>query len=205
MAAAPGRVGYHVIPMQPLDPPPIDTNVVERSLLTNHLARLVLAAFVYTFLASRIVVLLIMTHKMPDLFLHIGHTHVHHLNYGIFILSIIGYYLIFTRPTGKALHTAASIYGIGLALTFDEFGMWMHLGGGYWQRLSFDAVVMVMAILVLIAYSSKLKHFRVHHWLTAIAMLLLLVFFIGLLVHFSKSLGTRLTPRLEEIELHSPA
>src|SRR5580692_673275 len=109
--------------------------------LTHHLARTVLAAFIFTFAASRIMVLLIMSHRAPDLFLHVGHTHVHHLNYGIFILSLVGCYLIFARPMGKALMYAAIIYGVGLGLTFDEFGMWIHLGGGYWQHMSFDAVV----------------------------------------------------------------
>ena len=35
------------------------------------------------------------------------------------------------------------MYGVGLALTFDEFGLWFHLGGSYWQRASFDAVVVI--------------------------------------------------------------
>ena len=52
----------------------------------THLARLGLASFVLTFVDSRVLVLLIMTHRMPDLFLHLGGTHVHHLNYGIFLL-----------------------------------------------------------------------------------------------------------------------
>jgi len=41
------------------------------------------------------------------------------------------------------LTLAALVYGVGLALTFDEFGMWVHLGGPYWQRASFDAVVLI--------------------------------------------------------------
>ena len=30
-----------------------------------------------------------MARRMPDLFLHLGGTHVHHLNYGIFLLSAV--------------------------------------------------------------------------------------------------------------------
>ncbi len=74
-----------------------------RSLRIN--SRLVLAAFVFTFLISRILVILIMERKIPDMFLHVGHTHVHHLNYGIFLLSIVGYFLIFVRPTGRRWHS----------------------------------------------------------------------------------------------------
>jgi len=62
--------------------------------VTTRLARLVLAAFLLTFVAARILVLLIMTRRMPDLFLHVGGTHVHHLNYGIFLLAGVGAYLV---------------------------------------------------------------------------------------------------------------
>jgi hypothetical protein len=33
-----------------------------------------------------------------------------------------------------------------MALTFDEFGMWLHLGGSYWQRASFDAVIVLLGV-----------------------------------------------------------
>lgn len=104
--------------------------------IASRLARWTLAAFVLTFLLSRIFVLLIMTRRMPDLFLHVGQTHVHHLNYGIFLLVAVGGWLLFSPPAGHRRSAAAVMYGIGLALTFDEFGMWLHLGGSYWQRAS---------------------------------------------------------------------
>lgn len=172
--------------------------------LRNHLARLVLAAFVFTFVTSRILVILIMSKKIPDLFLHVGRTHVHHLNYGIFLLSGVGYLLIFARPTGPLLSWTALIYGIGLGLTFDEFGMWIHLGGSYWQRASFDAVVVVGSVLGLIAFAPDIKKFRPHHWLTAIALALLLLVFAGLLVHSVRAAGRHYLPRLVEIEDNGP-
>ena len=172
--------------------------------LTNQLARLVLAAFVFTFLISRILVILIMSRKIPDLFLHVGHTHVHHLNYGIFLLSIIGYFLIFARPAGRALEFAAVIYGIGLGMTFDEFGMWIHLGGGYWQRASFDAVVVVSSVLGLIAYAPSLRKFRPRHWTTAILLTALLIVFGVLLDRSVKHMGNHYLPRLVELEDAGP-
>src|SRR5579864_3185653 len=57
-------------------------------------AREVLVAFLFTFIAARILVYLIMSRWIHDLYLHMGGTHVHHLNYGIFILSFVGGYLI---------------------------------------------------------------------------------------------------------------
>ena len=42
-------------------------------------ARRVLIAFLVTFLAARLLALLIMARKIPDLFLYLGGTAVHHL------------------------------------------------------------------------------------------------------------------------------
>ena len=66
-------------------------------------ARLVLITFVLTFAAARILVYLIMARTLPDLFLFVGGTHVHHLNYGIFLLAGVGAVLLFARPTGRWL------------------------------------------------------------------------------------------------------
>ena len=55
----------------------------------RHLARLTFVAFLLTFIGSRAIVILIMTRRMPNLFFHAGGTHVHHLNYGIFLLSAV--------------------------------------------------------------------------------------------------------------------
>jgi hypothetical protein len=68
---------------------------------TRRLARVVFTTFLLTFIASRVLVILIMTKKMPDLFLHLGSTHVHHLNYGIFLLSAVGALLLFV-PLSEA-------------------------------------------------------------------------------------------------------
>src|SRR6476659_7635824 len=89
---------------------------------TRRVARFVFATFTITFILSRVMVLLIMTHHAPGiLFLHVKGTHVHHLNYGICLLSAVGAYLLFARPVGRPLSVAAFVYGVGLALTFDEF------------------------------------------------------------------------------------
>ena len=131
------------------------------------LARKILFAFICTFIAARVSTFLIMSRRLPDLYVHIGGTHVHHLNYGIFLLAGVGAYLLFRRPLGRSLNIAAVLYGIGLALTFDEFGMWLHLGGSYWQRASWDAVAVVIAVLGLVAFAPSLQQFRPQHWWSA--------------------------------------
>src|SRR6184192_3170250 len=119
---------------------------------TRHLARLTFVAFLFTFIASRTLVILIMARRVPDLFLYLGGTHVHHLNYGIFLLSAVAGVLLFAPLNQAQRSFCALIYGVSMALTFDEFGMWLHLGGSYWQRASFDAVVVILSTLGLLAF-----------------------------------------------------
>ena len=67
----------------------------ERRHVTHTLARLVLGAFVFTFIIARVLVIFIMSGKLPpELFFHVAGTHVHHLNYGIILLSAVGAFLI---------------------------------------------------------------------------------------------------------------
>jgi hypothetical protein len=130
---------------------------------TASLARWTLSSFLITFVAARSLVRLMEVRRIPIFFLHLEGTHVHHLNYGIFLLAGVGAYLLFCRPRGRALTTVAMLYGVGLALTFDEFGMWLHLDGDYWQRASYDAVAVIAALLGLIVVMPRLRQFRLRH------------------------------------------
>ncbi len=174
--------------------------------MTRHLARLVLAAFVFTFVIAHILVILIMAGKLPpQLFFHAAGTHVHHLNYGIVLLSLSGGLPDLRAPAGKLLSTAAVIYGIGLGLTFDEFGMWLHLGGFYWQRTSFDAVITIASTLALLAYGSTLRRWRPHHYLTLLVLVVVLGVF-GVLLHKSMAWANqRLGPALYHLEQNGPS
>jgi hypothetical protein len=58
------------------------------------------------------------------------------------------------RCDKRSASVAALGYGVAMALTFDEFGMWLHLGGSYWQRASVDAVIIVAAVLALIGFAT---------------------------------------------------
>jgi len=146
----------------------------------------------------------IMAHDIPDLFLHVGGTHVHHLNYGIFLLSFIGAYLLFVQPTGRWLCIAAVIYGAGLALTFDEFGMWLHLGGSYWQRASFDAVIVVATALALLVYAPRFSTWRQHLFLGAAISSLVVVIFFGLWTRALRYADRSLAPRFQQLEEQGP-
>ncbi len=125
---------------------------------TRPLARLVLLSFLLTFVAARVVSFLMRGDRMSGFYLHVHGTHVHHLNYGIFLLAGVGAYLLF-HP-GPAALGAAVTYGVGLGLTFDEFGMWLHLDGDYWQRASYDAVIVLAALLGLASFAPPLTRWR---------------------------------------------
>jgi hypothetical protein len=170
----------------------------------RHLQRLVLTSFVVVFCLTRTLVFLIMSRDLPDLFLYVGGTHVHHLNYGIVLLSLVGALFLFHPPRGRWLDAAALAYGSGLALTFDEFGMWLHLGGSYWQRASLDAVVAVAGLLLLAAYMPPLKAWTTGRLLGALAVLgLVAVFFWRLSIAFAP-IGHGAGVRLHDIEQSGP-
>jgi len=170
----------------------------------RHLSRRVFLAFLLTFITSRALVFLIMAGHLPDLFLHLGGTHVHHLNYGIFLLSGLGAVLLLVPLAPPGLGIAAWLYGIALALTFDEFGMWLHLGGGYWQRASFDAMTVLAAAMSLAAFAPPARKWRPRHWAGAVLLALVLAAFYGVLAA-SFRWAAREEPQLERMERRVPS
>lgn len=169
-----------------------------------HRARETLLAFIFTFTAARVLVYLIMARKIPTMYAHAGHTHIHHLNYGIFLLTFVGAILIFAQPAGWKLSFTTILYGIGLGLTFDEFGMWLHLTVTYWQRSSFDAVVVIAAILGLISAAPAFSKFRPHHWFTGVILVLLLGSFTFAMIEGARHLSAKLGPSFTQLELSGP-
>jgi hypothetical protein len=140
---------------------------------------------------------------MPNLYFFLHGTHVHHLNYGIFLLAGVGAYLLFRIPTGKGLRFAALAYGMAMALTFDEFGMWLHLGGSYWQRASVDAIIIVAALLGLIGFATAIRTFGSRHISASIVILIAVIGFGIVLYDTSVKIGKVEGPRLEALELSS--
>jgi ABC-type thiamin/hydroxymethylpyrimidine transport system permease subunit len=176
---------------------------VNRRETANRLARRALFSFIVTFILSRICVFLIMSDEMPNLYFFLHGTHVHHLNYGIFLMSAVCGYSVFRRPTGRAAEITALLYGVAMGLTFDEFGMWLHLGGSYWQRASVDAVIVVAALFGLVAFARTLKHFEKRHFWAFIVLLVVLAGFGVVLYTASTHLGNVVGPGLHDLEAAS--
>jgi len=173
-------------------PPPKET--------FDRLARRALFGFVMTFIVSRVMVFLIMAQLVPNFFLFLHGTHVHHLNYGIFLLSAVAGYALFGRPDGRAAELAALGYGFALGLTFDEFGMWLHLGGSYWQRASVDAVIVVAALIGLVAFAPSLRRFESQHFWAFLIVVLAVIGFGVVLFISSEYVGGMVGPTLRSLE-----
>ena len=168
------------------------------------LARIVFTTFLLTFIAARVLVILIMGRVIPDLFLHMGQTHVHHLNYGIFLLCIVAGLLLFYPVNDRQRWWCAVAYGFGLALTFDEFGMWLHLGGGYWQRASFDAVIVVASLFGMLAFAPPLERMRTQHWVTGLIAVLATILFYVMLFKSLNYAGKKFGPDFQFLEEQGP-
>jgi hypothetical protein len=166
----------------------------------HKLARMALFGFIVTFVAARACVFMIMARQMPNLYFFLQGTHVHHLNYGIFLLAAVSGYAVFRRPVGRLASATALLYGVAMALTFDEFGMWLHLGGSYWQRASIDAVIIVAALLGMCAYMRSIERFEARHRWVALVLLLALGGFGWVVYSAGLSLGDLVGPRLRDLE-----
>lgn len=69
----------------------------------------------------------------------IGGVHIHHMVWGIFLLLIVGYVWLIqvgTRSDGSVRmgRITALLYGVGAALTLDEYALWLNLRDVYWER-----------------------------------------------------------------------
>jgi hypothetical protein len=181
----------------------VNTEHIMHRETAHRLARRALFGFILTFVLSRVAVFLIMAGEMPNLYFFLHGTHVHHLNYGIFLLAAVCGYSVFRRPIGRAAEITALLYGVAMGLTFDEFGMWLHLGGSYWQRASVDAVIVVTALFGLIAFARSLKRFEARHFWAFIVLLAVLAGFGVVLYTTGNRLGDVMGPTLHDLEAAS--
>jgi len=111
----------------------------------------VLTSFVATFTGVRIITHGIRGNWLPLKNIQLGGSqgshplHIHHLVWGILILTGCGYGTLL-RAEPKWRRRLAPLYGAGVALTFDEFALWLRLEDDYWSadgRASVDAVILL--------------------------------------------------------------
>jgi hypothetical protein len=106
-------------------------------------------AFLVTFLVTRFVTHAIRSGRGPFRDASIGGVHLHHEVYGIFLLLGTGTAEFTYRPGGVWADVLAALFGVGAALTLDEFALWLHLSDVYWTRegrSSIDAVLIALVV-----------------------------------------------------------
>jgi hypothetical protein len=142
------------------------------SLLHEHIAdrprrRLFLASvsFFLTFAMVRGMVFAIQHQIPPFHYIIMGGRHIHHLVIGILILLAVGYGWLCEVGTGSdsssifASGLMSLLYGVGAALTLDEFALWLNLKDVYFVRegrSSIDAVVLFGSLLAIGGWGAPL-------------------------------------------------
>ena len=120
----------------------------------NEIHFLVLSAFVVSFGLVRVNTHLIRAQVRwwPGNLKTRGGLHVHHLVWGILLLVVFGYVGMAVALPGPWRAVVAVVFGVGMALTLDEFALWLNLEDVYWSargRQSIDAVIVATALLAL--------------------------------------------------------
>jgi len=132
--------------------------------LGRRVALRVLAAFIVMFAILRAITAIIHFELFPhgpfrDLVTRSG-LHIHHLFWGILLLMATGFGALASRNPTWHLRIAI-VFGIALALTLDEFALWLRLADVYWSREGLESVkagAVVAAVLAVYAFGQPAWH-----------------------------------------------
>lgn len=125
-----------------------ETNIIDAGKQSQ---LLILLSFLTTFLLVRLLVHRIRSGHSRFHNLDRGGLHVHHLVWGIMLLLLTGFLTISYEPGWPWRPLLAILFGVGAALTLDEFALWLHLQDVYWAkegRQSVDAVIIATTLIV---------------------------------------------------------
>lgn len=133
-------------------------SIVHENIADRPRRRLFLASvsFFLTFAIVRGMVYCIRHQIPPFHYIIVGDRHIHHLVIGILILLGVGYGWLCEFGTGSdsssifASRLMSVLYGVGSALTLDEFALWLNLKDVYFVRegrSSIDAVILFGSLL----------------------------------------------------------
>jgi len=107
-------------------------------------------SFLVAFIIIRIITHLIRMGVGPFHNVSRGDLHIHHMVWGILLLLGVGYGWLLQVGTGltgtsrTAGIVLSLLYGIGAALTLDEFALWLNLRDVYWDREGRESIHAVM-------------------------------------------------------------
>lgn len=115
-------------------------------------------SFLITFIASRAIVVAAGESK-PSLELWVGNYHVHHFFFGLLLLSISGW-ISLVESQKKYKKISAILYGGGLGLLIDEFGLLL-TWGNYWATQSYIfSIIVIFIFLSIILYEHNRERKR---------------------------------------------
>ena len=116
--------------------------------------RLFLASvgFLITFAIVRGITAMIRAGVGPLQNVSAGGLHIHHLVWGILLLLLVGYVWLseFGVDSSWLASLTAIAFGVGAALTLDEFALWLNLQDVYWERegrISVDVALIFASLL----------------------------------------------------------
>src|SRR5271156_2977246 len=122
-------------------------------------------SFFLTFAIVRGMVFCIQHQIPPFHYIIMGGRHIHHLVPGILILLAVGYGWLCEFGNGSdsssifASRFMSILYGVGAALTLDEFALWLNLKDVYFVRAgrsSIDAVILFGSLLAIGGWGAPL-------------------------------------------------
>jgi hypothetical protein len=123
---------------------------------------IIFISFVIAFAVARLTIIL-----GPEwLRLYIRNYHIHHFYYG-FVLLAIANWIALTTNREHMFKFAAVLFGIGMGLFVDEFGLLLTCTTptkdcDYWARQSYDIFIVIAGILLAVLYSgpafSRTRH-----------------------------------------------
>ena len=135
-----------------------------RLTLGRRVALRALAAFLAAFAVLRAITAIIHFELFPhgpfrNLVTRSG-LHIHHLFWGILLLMLTGFVALATRSEKWHLRIAI-VFGIALALTLDEFALWLRLADVYWSAEGIESLkagAVVAAVLAVYGFGQPFWH-----------------------------------------------
>ncbi len=118
---------------------------------------LVLVSFLLTFFVVRLITHLQKANIIPQ---QQGVFHLHHLVPGIFLILISGYIGVSYWSNETLRKITAVLFGIGAALTLDEFALWLFLKDVYWSKQGRDSVDAAVIVVVLLTFALLIREVK---------------------------------------------
>ena len=136
-------------------------DIVKKARKNGRLSQLIiLVSFLLTFIFIRTITHLQKAHLIPNQ--SSGVLHIHHMVPGIILLIISGYVGLSFWNNEKVRNVTSLLFGIGAALTLDEFALWLFLSNVYWAKQGRDSVDIVIIVVIILTLTFVLSEIYDH-------------------------------------------